>query len=116
MKKEYLFSCIGDLEDLNYLYKLFDLNDIECEWQQNELECNKMGLDEILKVLLPNEYISVIFGAIGIWFQNRKKELYIKDVNSGKEIHLVSHNGKAFSDAEMDQLKSFFDNKDVKNE
>lgn len=108
-EKEFLFSCNGDFEDLNYLYQLFIVNDVDSKMREVQENSNQMGLEEVLIALISSKSIHAIISALSIWMQNRKKELYIKDESNGKEIHLVSHDGKAFSDSEMERLLMFFE-------
>lgn len=111
-KKEYLFSCTGDFEDLSYLYQLFTINGVDSKLQETKANSNQMGLEEILIVIISSEIIPAIISALKVWFQNRKKELYIKDEKQGKEIHIVSHDGEMFSDSVMEKLLSFFEEQD----
>ena len=111
-EREYLFSCTGDFEDLSYLCQLFTINGVDSKMQETKANSNQMGLEEILIVVISSEIIPAIISTLKIWFQNRKKELFIKDEKQGKEIHIVSRDGEAFSDSVMETLLSFFEDQD----
>lgn len=108
IKGEYVFSCKGDLEDLNYLHKLFIINGIESKKKSKSTNNGEMGLKEDLVVLITSSTFNSVINIIIIWMKNRKKEIKIVDKCSGREINLKSYNGKGFSDSQMDKLTSFF--------
>lgn len=112
IKKEYLFTCTGDFEDLSYLYQLFTINGVDSKMRETKANSNQMGIEEILIVIISSEIIPAIISTLKIWFQNRKKELFIKDEKQGKEIHIVSRDGEAFSDSVMEKFLTFFEDQD----
>lgn len=108
MKKEYIFSCSGDFEDLEYLHQLFVINGVDSKMEELPMHNGQMGMEELLIALISSAIIPSVLVSVNIWLQNRKKEIKIVDKKSKKEIHLISQNGKGFSDSEMEKIYSFF--------
>lgn len=107
--KQYIFSCInGEPEDLQYLYQLFNINDIDSKIQGLKIESDQMGLEEVVIVLITSAIIPSLIEAIKIWIENRGKKISIEDKKTGKKIVFDSKNGKALSDFDMEKLLSFF--------
>lgn len=109
-KREFIFTSLGNNDDLEYLHQLFIINSVDSKMQGTPLHDGEMGLEQILIALISSTIIPSVLNTINIWLQNRKKELIIIDKDSGKELHLTSNNGKGFSDSEMDRINSFFQN------
>lgn len=107
-KKEYIFSCIGELEDLIYLRQLFMINGVDSNMEDISINDGEMGLEEVLIASISSTIIPSVLNTINIWIQSRKKELKIVDKKTGKEIYLTSNNGKGFSDSELEKLYQFF--------
>lgn len=109
---QYIFSCsTGEFEDLQYLYELFNINDIDSEIQGLDNIADQMGLEDVVIALITSAVIPSVFNVIKIWLQNRGKEITIEKSDTGERIRLISKNGKAFSDSEMERLVSFFEEK-----
>lgn len=108
MKKEYVFSCSGDLEDLEYLRQLFIINGVDSKMEKFPMHNGQMGMEEVLIALISGPIIPSVLAAVSILLQNRKKEIKIFDKKNKKEIHLISQNGQGFSDLEMEKIYSFF--------
>ena len=112
MKKgEFIFTSVGNDDDLEYLHQLFMINSVDSKMQETPLHDGEMGLEQILIALISSTIIPSVLNTINIWLQNRKKELIIIDKGSNKELHLISNNGKGLSDSEMDKASLFFQNK-----
>lgn len=106
--REYIFMCSEGLEDLEHLHQLFIIDSIDSEIQESSIVDAKMGFEEILIALISSAIIPQILHTINIWLQSRKKELIIIDKKTGKELKLESHNGKGFSDSDMEKARTFF--------
>lgn len=108
---EFFFSCKNEDADLNFLQHLFAESGIKTSIETSKHKAGQMGGEEILLAIIGSSIIPSVITAIGIWLNNRKKELIIEDKINKKKIHLVSNNGKSFSSKEIEDLKNFFNNK-----
>lgn len=111
-KKEYLFTCIGNDADLHFLQYLFVENGIKATLDESKQKEGQMGGEEILLAVIGSSIIPSAITAIGMWLNNRKKELIIEDKKNKKKIHLISNNGKGVSSTVMDDLRKFLSDKE----
>ena len=111
-KKQYNFSCSGDIEDLNDLHQLFVINGINSMMQEIPIDDGEMGLEEILIAVISSTVIPSVLDSISEWFPKGRKKIKIVDKNTGKEIYLESNDGKGFSGSEMEKILSFFEKQD----
>lgn len=95
-------------EDYLLLRQSLLLSGIKLEAQTAIHQENSMGIEEIIIALISSAVIPSLLDVIKVWMSGRKKELIIKDINSGKEVKLISNDGKGLSEEDLIAIQSIF--------